>query len=107
MVAFVASFGLLFALFIKSREHPTNLILLAAFTVVEAYTIGVLVTFYDVAVVVQAFFLTAGVVAGLTAFTFQTKFWLSKGAEFCVLVRTCNNGRYHLVSSVNCVFSCI
>ena len=73
MVAFVASFGLLFALFIKSREHPTNLILLAAFTVVEAYTIGVLVTFYDVAVVVQAFFLTAGVVAGLTAFTFQTK----------------------------------
>jgi len=73
MVAFIASFGLLFALFVKSREHPTNLILLAAFTVVEAYTIGVLVTFYDVAVVVQAFFLTAGVVAGLTAFTFQTK----------------------------------
>ena len=73
MVAFIASFCLLFALFLKSREHPTNLILLAAFTVVEAYTIGVLVTFYDVAVVVQAFFLTAGVVAGLTAFTFQTK----------------------------------
>jgi len=58
MVAFIASFCLLFALFLKSREHPTNLILLAAFTVVEAYTIGVLVTFYDVAVVVQAFFLT-------------------------------------------------
>merc|ERR1712126_24792 len=50
-----------------------NLILLAAFTIVESYTIGVLVSFYDVAVVLQAFFLTAGVVVGLTAFTFQTK----------------------------------
>merc|ERR1711973_496670 len=35
--------------------------------------VGVIVTFYDVAVVVQAFFLTCAVVAGLTAFTFQTK----------------------------------
>ena len=42
-------------------------------TVVEAYTIGVLVSFYDVAVVLQAFFLTAAVVVGLTAFTFQTQ----------------------------------
>merc|ERR1719242_2836110 len=37
----------------------------------EAYTVGVLVTFFDQAVVVQAFFLTAAVVVGLTAFTFQ------------------------------------
>ncbi len=73
MVAFISSFVLLFALFVKSRDHPTNLILLAAFTVAEAYTVAVLVTFYDKAVVIQAFFLTAGVVAGLTAFTFQTK----------------------------------
>jgi FtsH-binding integral membrane protein len=54
MVAFIASFALLFALFLKSRDHPTNLILLAAFTVAEAYTIAVLVTFYDKAVVIQA-----------------------------------------------------
>eukprot|EP00095_Tigriopus_kingsejongensis_P002160 maker-scaffold248_size238799-snap-gene-1.34 protein:Tk02160 transcript:maker-scaffold248_size238799-snap-gene-1.34-mRNA-1 annotation:"transmembrane bax inhibitor motif-containing protein 4" len=73
MVAFIASFGLLMALFVKRKETPTNLILLAAFTVVEAYTVGVIVSFYDVAVVVQAFFLTAGVVIGLTAYTFQTK----------------------------------
>ena len=42
-------------------------------TVVQAYTVGVVVTFYDVAIVVQAFFLTAAVVVGLTAFTFQSK----------------------------------
>lgn len=73
MVAFVASIGLLIALHIKRKETPINLILLAAFTVVEAYTIGVVVTFYQVGVVIQAFFLTAGVVIALTAYTFQTK----------------------------------
>jgi len=71
--AFILSLGLLVALHIKRKETPTNLILLAAFTVVEAYTVGVLVTFFDQGVVIQAFFLTAAVVIGLTAFTFQTK----------------------------------
>merc|ERR1739844_217009 len=71
--AFFLSMGLLVALHVKRKETPINLILLAAFTVVEAYTVGVLVTFFDQAVVVQAFFLTAAVVVGLTAFTFQTK----------------------------------
>ena len=42
-------------------------------TVVQAYTLGVVVSFYEVSVVLQAFFLTCAVVAGLTAFTFQTK----------------------------------
>ncbi len=73
MVAFVLSMALLVALHVKRRETPTNFILLAAFTVVEAYTVGVIVSFYDVAVVVQAFFLTAAVVVGLTAFTMQSK----------------------------------
>jgi len=71
--AFFLSIGLLIALHIKRKEAPINLILLAAFTVVEAYTVGVLVTFFDQGVVIQAFFLTAAVVIGLTAFTFQTK----------------------------------
>ena len=34
---------------------------------------GVLVTFFDQSVVIQAFFLTAAVVIGLTAFTFQAR----------------------------------
>jgi len=76
--AFILSFVLLIALQVKRKEHPTNLILLASFTVVEAYTVGVLVTFFDKMVVLQAFFLTAAVVAGLTAFTFQTKRDFSK-----------------------------
>ena len=71
--AFLLSMGLLVALHVKRKETPINLILLAAFTVVEvlwplapviiqnlqlkkpiqAYTVGVLVTFFDQAVVVQ------------------------------------------------------
>jgi len=73
LVAFVASIVLLIALHIKRKESPLNLVLLALFTVVQAYTLGVVVSFYDVSVVLQAFFLTCAVVAGLTAFTFQTK----------------------------------
>ena len=38
--AFFLSIGLLIALHIKRKESPINLILLAAFTVVEAYTVG-------------------------------------------------------------------
>ena len=73
LLSFILSMGLLLALHIKRRETPINFILLAAFTVVEALTVGVVVSMYDVAVVLQAFFLTAAVVVALTAYTFQTK----------------------------------
>ncbi|XP_061432881.1 protein lifeguard 4 isoform X2 [Lethenteron reissneri] len=64
---------LLLALFAKRRNHPTNLILLFAFTLVEAFTLGVVVTFYDHVVVFQACVLTAAAFVGLTVYTLQTK----------------------------------
>jgi len=73
LIAFVLSLTLLVLCSIKRRESPMNLILLAAFTVVEAFTVGVLVAHYNTAVVLQAFFLTASVVIGLTMYTFQSK----------------------------------
>nr|CAD7434447.1 unnamed protein product [Timema monikensis] len=42
-------------------------------TFVQAYAIGVVLTFYDQVIVLQALVLTLSVVAGLSAFTFQTK----------------------------------
>lgn len=39
--AFIATFVLLLALMVKRHDHPTNLYLLLAFTLVEAYTVGV------------------------------------------------------------------
>lgn len=42
-------------------------------TVIQAYTVGVVVTYFEQFVVLQALVLTVAVVAGLTAYTFQTK----------------------------------
>jgi len=72
-VGMIGSMGLIIALMVKRKEHPTNLYLLFAFTLVESYTVGAVVTFYDQAIVIEAFVLTAATVIALTVYTFQTK----------------------------------
>lgn len=69
----LASFGLIIALHIKRKETPINFYLLTAFTLVEAFTIGFVVTLYDTFSVLQAFGLTVGTVIALTIYTFQSK----------------------------------
>ncbi|XP_014228405.1 protein lifeguard 4-like [Trichogramma pretiosum] len=91
MVSFFLTFGILIALHFKRKEHPTNLILLACFTMVQAFTIGIVVSLYDVVLVIEALFITLAVVIALTAFTFQTKRdFSSMGAALfsllCVLI---------------------
>ncbi|GFG29763.1 hypothetical protein Cfor_03281 [Coptotermes formosanus] len=71
--ALVLSIIVLIALHVKRRDSPANFILLAAFTVIQAYTIGVVLTYYDQVVVLQALFLTVTVVIGLSLYTFQSK----------------------------------
>ncbi|XP_077997093.1 protein lifeguard 4-like [Glandiceps talaboti] len=73
MFAFVLSMVTVIALLFKRHEYPTNMILLAVFTFVEAYTIGTVVTFYDQLVVLEAFVLTVSVAVCLTAYTLQSK----------------------------------
>jgi len=68
-----ASFGLIIALHIYKNQTPINFYLLSAFTLVEAYTVGFIVTLYDSAVVLQAFGLTMATVIALTVYTFQSK----------------------------------
>lgn len=90
-VSIILSVVVLIALHSKRRESPINLILLAAFTVVQAYSVGVFVTFFDQFVVLQALVLTVAVVFGLTTFTFQTKRDFSSFGTFlfaalCVLI---------------------
>ncbi|XP_013196199.1 protein lifeguard 4 [Amyelois transitella] len=72
-LAFILSMVILIALIFKRRDSPANLYLLAAFTVVQAYTVGVIVSFYNTAVVLQALVLTFAVVFALTLYTFNTK----------------------------------
>ncbi|XP_060064655.1 protein lifeguard 4-like [Ylistrum balloti] len=73
LVAFIGTIGVLMALMVKRQETPTNYILLGIFTLFEAYTVGVVVTFYQVHSVIEAFVLTLAVTTALTAYTFQSK----------------------------------
>ncbi|XP_017783240.1 PREDICTED: protein lifeguard 4-like [Nicrophorus vespilloides] len=91
LIALFGSFGILIALFIKRKETPINLILLAAFTVFEAYTVGVIVSVYSQTLVLEALLLTFAVLAGLTLYTFQTKHDFSSMhsvliAGLCILI---------------------
>jgi len=61
-------------LYWKRHSHPLNLFLLTSFTLLEAFTLGVVVAFYDNNIVIQALLITLGVFLGLTLFTFQSKY---------------------------------
>ncbi|XP_076468612.1 protein lifeguard 4-like [Babylonia areolata] len=87
LLSFIGALASLFALMWKRQETPTNYILLAVFTLMESYAVGVVVTLYNVSSVIEAFVLTLAVTAGLTAYTFQTKrdFTVHYGCLFSLL----------------------
>jgi len=58
----------------KRKSYPSNLLFLSAFTVLEAYAISVVTSFYDARIVVQALVLTLGIFVALTLFACQTKY---------------------------------
>ncbi|KAF6763152.1 glutamate binding protein [Ephemerocybe angulata] len=69
-------------LFWKRHSHPWNFVLLSVFTLMEAYSLGVVVAFYNDTVVLQALLITLGVFIGLTLFTFQSKYDFSGMGPF-------------------------
>jgi len=71
MIGSLVSLGFLWW---KRHSHPINLVLLTVFTFFEAFTLGIVVGFYDQVVVLQALLITLGVFLGLTLFTFQSKY---------------------------------
>ncbi len=73
---YVSLFGTLIVLgllYWKRHSHPMNFGLLALFTLMEAFTLGVVTAFYDNVIVLQALLITTGVFLGLTLFTLQSK----------------------------------
>lgn len=60
--------------FWKRQSYPTNLLFLSGFTLMEAYSISVCVSFFDSATVLLAVIITAGIFVFLTAFACQTKY---------------------------------
>jgi len=73
-VSLLASMVFLCLTYWKRHSYPTNLLFLSGFTLLEAYTISVVVSLYDSSVVLNAVFLTAGIFLFLTAFACQTKY---------------------------------
>jgi FtsH-binding integral membrane protein len=60
--------------FWKRKSYPTNLLFLSLFTLAEAYTVSVIVSFYKTSIVLNAVFLTTGIFIFLTLFACQTKY---------------------------------
>jgi FtsH-binding integral membrane protein len=58
----------------KRKSYPMNLFFLTGFTGLEAYSVSVIVSFFDTRIVLQAVLLTAGIFVGLTLFACQTKY---------------------------------
>lgn len=78
LVSGLGSLVLLLALAMYRHQHPINLYLLLVFTLLEAVSVAVALTFYEYSTVLQALFLTCAVFSGLTAYTFQSKRDFSK-----------------------------
>lgn len=73
-VSLFGALGFMLLTFWKRKSYPTNLLFLGAFTALEAYSISVIVSFYDTKIVLEALILTAGIFLALTLFACQTKY---------------------------------
>ncbi|XP_020641715.3 protein lifeguard 4 [Pogona vitticeps] len=78
LVSLLGSLVVIVALTLYRHQHPVNLYLLFGFTLLEALTVAITVTFYEVSVVLQAFILTTAVFLALTTYTLQSKRDFSK-----------------------------
>lgn len=87
----------LIGLFFVRRKYPINFYLLGAFTylplvslsalqltyrLLESYTVGTIVSFYDTTIVLEALLITLGLFFGLTLFTLQSKWDFSGMGPF-------------------------
>ncbi|CAK7245582.1 MAG: hypothetical protein STHCBS139747_007166 [Sporothrix thermara] len=76
-MVFVSLFGALAFMILtywKRKSYPANLLFLSGFTLLEAYSVSVIVSFYDAGIVLNAVVLTAGIFVFLTLFACQSKY---------------------------------
>jgi len=73
-VSMIGAIVFMFLTFWKRHSYPTNLLFLSGFTLLEAYTVSVIVSFYQSSIVLNAVILTAGIFVFLTAFACQTRY---------------------------------
>ena len=73
-VSLIGAFVFLGLTFWKRKSYPTNLLFLAGFTAMEAYSISVVIAFTDSNIVLQAVIFTLGIFVALSLFACQTKY---------------------------------
>ncbi|GAA6018547.1 hypothetical protein JCM10207_007213 [Rhodosporidiobolus poonsookiae] len=73
----------------KRHSSPANVLLLGLFTLLEAVTIGSVISYYDSTVVLQAGIATTFVFLGLTLFTLQSKYDFSNMGTYLYTVLLC------------------
>lgn len=73
-VSLFGAIGFMLLTFWKRKSYPTNLIFLAGFTGLEAYSISVITSFYESRIVIQALIFTLGIFVALSLFACQTKY---------------------------------
>ncbi|TVY57749.1 Bax inhibitor 1 [Lachnellula cervina] len=73
-VSLFGAIGFMLLTYWKRKSYPTNLLFLSGFTALEAYSVSVIVSFYQSRIVLQAVLLTAGIFIALTLFACQTKY---------------------------------
>ncbi|KAF4629801.1 hypothetical protein G7Y89_g8345 [Cudoniella acicularis] len=81
-VSLFGAIGFMLLTFWKRKSYPTNLLFLSGFTALEAYSVSVIVSFYDSKIVLQAVLLTAGIFIALTLFACQTKYDFTSWAPY-------------------------
>ncbi|KAB5528926.1 transmembrane BAX inhibitor motif-containing protein [Coniochaeta sp. 2T2.1] len=81
-ISLFGAMGFMLLTYWKRHSYPTNLLFLSAFTLTEAYTISVIVSFYQTSIVLNAVVLTAGIFVFLTLFACQTKYDFTSWAPY-------------------------
>ncbi|KAI9667160.1 MAG: hypothetical protein M1831_001337 [Alyxoria varia] len=73
-VSLFGAIGFMLLTFWKRKSYPTNLLFLTGFTALEAYSVSVITSYYEVRIVVEALLFTLGIFVALTIFACQTKY---------------------------------
>ncbi|KAJ7072176.1 UPF0005-domain-containing protein [Mycena amicta] len=100
LIGTLVTLGLLYW---KRHSFPANFVFLSVFTLLEAFTLGVVVAFYDNLLVLQALLITLGVFIGLTLFTLQSKYDFDGLGPFLFggLIALCMTGFVGLIIPFN------
>lgn len=73
-VSLFGAIGMMLLTFWKRKSYPMNLVFLAGFTGLEAYSISVITSFYESKIVIEALIFTLGIFVALTLFACQSKY---------------------------------